>query len=148
MVLVIDSDVPWIPVVNRPSDGAAIYYVDIGPLKSQIQLWHVPARLFAAANSKVAMEQIAAYVRDHGLVNQATVSERRAAAITRHRRALAELEAAEQPKDGVITGEYLTACVRGLLEGENAVIPDRGGHAQQDRGGAFAAEPAGLGAAP
>ena len=38
--LVIDSDVPWIPAVNRPSDGAAIYYVDVDPLKSQIQLWH------------------------------------------------------------------------------------------------------------
>lgn len=122
VVLVIDSDVPWIPAVNRPSEGAAIYCVDIDPLKSQIQLWHVPARLFAAANSKVAVEQIAAYVRDNDLADPAAVSERRAVAVTRHHRALAEREAAEQPKDGVITGEYLTACVRRLLEGEDALI--------------------------
>ncbi len=122
VVLVIDSDVPWIPAVNRPSDDAAIYYVDIDPLKSRIQLWHVPARRFAAANSKVAVEQIAAYVRDNDLADQATVSERRAVAVARHQRALAEREAAEQPKDGVITGEYLTACVRRLLDGEDALV--------------------------
>jgi acetolactate synthase-1/2/3 large subunit len=122
VVLVIDSDVPWIPSVSRPSDGAAVYYVDIDPLKSQMQLWDVPARRFAAANSKVAVEQIAAYVRDHGLVDDAAVSGRRAAAAARHQRALAEQEAAETPGDGVITGEYLTACVRRLLAGEDALI--------------------------
>jgi acetolactate synthase I/II/III large subunit len=122
VVLVIDSDVPWIPAVNRPSDGAAIYYVDIDPLKSQIQLWHVPARVFAAANSKVAVEQIAAFVRENDLADPAAVSERRRVAHTRHQRALAEQEAAERPPDGVITGEYLTACLRRLLEGEDALV--------------------------
>jgi acetolactate synthase I/II/III large subunit len=122
VVLVIDSDVPWISAVNRPSDDAAIYYVDIDPLKSQMQLWHVPARVFAAANSKVAVEQIAAYVRDNDLADPAAVRQRRAAALSRHQRALAEQEAAEQPKDGVITSEYLTACVRRLLEGEDALV--------------------------
>jgi acetolactate synthase I/II/III large subunit len=122
VVLVIDSDVPWIPSVNRPSDGAAVYYVDIDPLKLQMQLWHVPTRLSATANSKVAVEQIAAYVRDHDLVDEEAVSERRAAAVARHELALAGREAAEEPKDGVITAEYLTACVRRLLDGEDALI--------------------------
>jgi hypothetical protein len=40
-----------------------------------LQLWRVPARLFAAANSKVATEQIAAYVRDNDLADPAAVSE-------------------------------------------------------------------------
>jgi acetolactate synthase-1/2/3 large subunit len=122
VVLVLDSDVPWIPAVNRPSPGAAIYCVDIDPVKSQMQMWHVPARRFALANSKVAVEQIAAFVRDHDLVNQAEAGERRAAARARHQHALAAQEAAEQPRDGVITGEYLTACVRRLLEAEDALI--------------------------
>ena len=122
VVLVIDSDVPWISAVNRPSDGAAIYYVDIDPLKSQIQLWHVPARVFAAANSKVAVEQIAAFVRDNDLADPAAVLERTETALARHQRALAAQEAAERPEDGVITGEYLTACLRRLLEGEDALV--------------------------
>jgi acetolactate synthase-1/2/3 large subunit len=122
VILVIDSDVPWIPAVNRPAPGAEIYYVDIDPLKSQIQLWHVPARRFAAANSKVAVQQIAACVRDHRLGDQAAIAERRAAAVARHQRSLAEREAAERPRDGVITAEYLTACVRRLLEGEDVIV--------------------------
>jgi len=122
VVLVIDSDVPWISAVNRPSDGAAIYYVDIDPLKSQIQLWHVPARVFAAANSKVAVEQIAAFVRDNDLADPEAVRVRWETALARHQRALAAQEAAERPEDGVITGEYLTACLRRLLEGEDALV--------------------------
>jgi acetolactate synthase-1/2/3 large subunit len=122
VVLAIDSDVPWIPLVNRPPADAAVYYVDVDPLKSRMQLWHVPARLFAAANSKVAVEQVAAYVRDHDLAGGAAVSERRAAAAARHRQALAQREAAEQPEDGVITAEYLTACVRRLLDGQDALV--------------------------
>ena len=134
VILVIDSDVPWIPAVNKPAPDAAIYYVDIDPLKSQMQLWHVPARRFAAANSKVAVGQIAAFVRTllargttpgtpgNDLADQTVVAARRAAASLRHQRALAEREAAEQPEDGVITAEYLTACVRRLLEGEDALV--------------------------
>jgi acetolactate synthase I/II/III large subunit len=122
VILVLDSDVPWIPSVNRPAAGAAIYYVDIDPLKSQMQLWDVPARQFAAANSKVAVEQIAAFVREHDLVDSAVVAERRTAAAARRRRELDRREAAEQPRDDVITPEYLTACVRRLLDGEDAIV--------------------------
>ena len=44
VVLVIDSDVPWIPVVSRPRDDAAIYHIDIDPLKQQMPLWYIHAR--------------------------------------------------------------------------------------------------------
>jgi acetolactate synthase-1/2/3 large subunit len=122
VILVLDSDVPWIPIVNRPSDGAEIYCVDIDPLKSQMQLWEVPARRFAAADSKVAIEQIANVVMSYGLVDDTAVSARRAEAERRHAQVLAEVAAAEQPRDDAITVEYLTACVRRVLEGEDALI--------------------------
>ena len=122
VILVLDSDVPWIPAVNRPAPGAAIYYVDIDPLKATMQLWDFPARRFAAADSKVAVEQIAGRVRAKGIRAEAALTARRAAAAARHQRALAAQEAAERPADDVITAEYLTACVRRLLEGEDALV--------------------------
>jgi acetolactate synthase I/II/III large subunit len=122
VILVLDSDVPWIPAVNKPGPDAAIYYVDIDPLKSQMLLWDVPARRFAAANSKVAVEQIARFVRDNDLADPGAVARRLTAAAARHERELAAREAAEQPRDGVITAEYLTACVRRLLDGEDALV--------------------------
>ena len=77
--------------------------------------------LFAAANSKVAVEQIAASVRDHDLLmttwrSRTAGGGRHPAPASPHRR-----EAAEQPRDDVITAEYLTACVRRLLDGEDAM---------------------------
>jgi acetolactate synthase I/II/III large subunit len=122
VILVIDSDVPWIPAVNRPAADAAIYHVDVDPLKATMQLWDFPARRFAAASSKLAVAQIAGFVRAHGLADEAALASRRAAAAARHQRALAAQEAAERSADGVITAEYLTACVRRLLEGEDALV--------------------------
>ena len=77
VILVIDSDVPWIPAVNRPSAGAAVYCVDVDPLKSQMSMWHVPARRFAAASARVAVEQITRFVRDKIHLDAAAVEVRR-----------------------------------------------------------------------
>ena len=78
VILVADSDVPWIPAVNRPADGAVIYCIDSDPLKDQLPLWHVPARRFVAADSRVAVAQISAFIRDHGLADEEMVAARRA----------------------------------------------------------------------
>ena len=122
VILVIDSDVPWIPAVNRPSAGAAIYYVDVDPLKTQMSMWHVPARRFAAASSRLAVEQITRFVRDNVLID-ASVEVRRIEVMEASQARRAALDALEQPgSDGVITAEYLTACVRRLLADENALI--------------------------
>jgi acetolactate synthase-1/2/3 large subunit len=123
MILAIDSDVPWITAVNRPSAGAAIYCVDVDPLKDQMNMWHVPARRFATASARVAAEQIARFVRDNRLADPTVVGVRREAAARAHDQELAERAGREQPRsDGAITAEYLTACVRRLLAGEDALV--------------------------
>ena len=123
VILAIDSDVPWITAVNRPSAGAAIYCVDVDPLKAQMNMWHVPARRFAAASARVAVEQIARFVRDNRLAVPGVVEARREAAARAHAQEQAERAEREQSRsDGVITAEYLTACVRRLLDGEDALI--------------------------
>jgi len=123
VILAIDSDVPWITAVNRPSAGAAIYCVDVDPLKAQMNMWHVPARRFAAASARVAVEQIARFVRDNNLAAPGVVEARREAAARAHAQEQAERARREQPRrDGVITAEYLTACVRRLLDGEDALV--------------------------
>ena len=59
VVLVLDSDVPYIESNNKPSDDATLYVIDNDPIKAGMSLWHVPARRSAAANSKVAVAQLA-----------------------------------------------------------------------------------------
>ncbi len=123
VILVADSDVPWIPAVNRPAADAVIYCIDSDPLKDQLPLWHVPARRFAAAASRVALAQINAFIRDNGLVDDGVVAARRAENKAIHDRQRAEWAEQEQPRDdGAITPQYLTACVREALAGEEALV--------------------------
>src|SRR6185437_15580281 len=123
VILVLDSDVPWIPAVNKPSPGAAIYYVDVDPVKPAIMTWYTPARRFAAASTKVAVEQITAYLAaSPDLVRPQAVDQRRRSQAARHALALAALDEAERPLDDAITAEYLTACVRRLIEDTDAIV--------------------------
>jgi acetolactate synthase-1/2/3 large subunit len=121
VLLVLDSDVPYIESNSRPADDAAIYVVDIDPVKAGMSLWHVPAKRSAAANSRVAVRQIAEAVREHGF-DSGLVEERRARVTAEHDAQRAAWEAREHPVDGVITPEYLTACVRDLLAGQDALV--------------------------
>ncbi len=121
VVLVLDSDIPYIPANNRPSPDAAIYVVDVDPLKYGMTLWHVPARRSAAADGKVALEQITAAVRARQLDTQ-LIEARRAEVTAAHDAQRAAWDALERPEAGVITPRYLTACVRDLLAGEDALV--------------------------
>jgi len=120
--LAIDSDVPWIYVTSKPAPDAEIYGIDIDPLKSQMPMWHIPARRYAAANSRLALAQITGYLRDHGLADPDVVTERRTDVTARHDAQRAACDLREQPEDGVIPPQYLTACVRDTLAGEDALF--------------------------
>jgi acetolactate synthase-1/2/3 large subunit len=117
VILVLDSDVPWIPAINKPSSDASVYYVDVDPVKPAIMTWYTPAKRFAAASTKVAVEQITECLRGQTLPAGA-IAQRRRVAAERHARLIAALEEAEQPRDDVITAEYLSACVRRLISSE------------------------------
>lgn len=121
MVLVVDSDIPYIPVNNSPGPDAAIYVVDTDPLKSSMTMWDVPARRCASASSRVALRQIASSVRAHGF-DAGAVETRRAAVTAAHDERRAAWDALETPVSGQITPQYLTACVRELLAAEDALV--------------------------
>ncbi|HYY17228.1 MAG TPA: thiamine pyrophosphate-requiring protein [Streptosporangiaceae bacterium] len=122
VILAIDCDVPWIQVTSKPAAGAEIYCVDIDPLKSGMAMWHIPARRFAAADSRLALAQITAYVRDHHLADEALVRGRRADVTARHDMLRAERDQRETPDNGVITPQYLAACVRDALADDDPLF--------------------------
>jgi acetolactate synthase-1/2/3 large subunit len=115
VILVVDSHVPWIPATSRPSPDAAIYVIDVDPLRPTMPLWQIAARRFAAADSQVALAQIAR-------LEAQVVERRRAELAAAHQARIAALDELEQPADGVITPRYLTACVRDLLAGTDSLV--------------------------
>jgi len=119
VILVLGSDVPWIPGHNRPDAAARSYVVDPDPLKAAMPLWHVPARRYAGANLATAVRQLSGRLAERGRLDQATVRARAERLRAAHDAQRARWAAAERPApDGTITPEYLVACVR------DAVPPD------------------------
>lgn len=121
VILVLGSDVPWIPVSNRPAAGARIYVVDIDPVKEQMPLWHVPASRYARADLATALRQISGRLAERDRLDRAAVAARARRAAAVHDAQRASWAALEQPGDGVITPAYLVACVREAL-GPDALV--------------------------
>jgi acetolactate synthase-1/2/3 large subunit len=152
VVLVIDSDVPWIPSVNRPRPDAVIYHLDVDPLKPWAPLWYLKARRAFHADALTAIRQINARL-DRMPIDPEAVAIRFAHFAARHRRRTDALAKRERPAGDVITPEFLTACVRRqiardaivLSEGitNYAVISDHMG--QRDSGTLFTSGASSLG---
>ena len=124
VILVVDSDVPWIPQINKPSRDATIIHIDVDPLKQQMPLWYIGAEQMYRADAGIALGQINAHL-DGVKVNDSLVSERRSHYERRHAERAAHLRSLERPTSDVITPEYLTACV-GKAIGPEAIVLSEG----------------------
>jgi acetolactate synthase-1/2/3 large subunit len=118
-ILVLDSDVPWIPLINRPAAQAYILHIDVDPLKAQMPLWYLRAARAWRADAATALRQINAAL-DTLSIDAAAVRERTAALGRRHEQLRAERLQLEQPGE-LLTAEYVTAQVREAI-GEDALV--------------------------
>ena len=84
VVLVIDSDVPWIPTVSRPAAGARIFHIDVDPLKEQMPLWYIGARRTLRADAATALRPAQPARRSSTRDRRGAVEERRAHLRRRH----------------------------------------------------------------
>ncbi len=124
-ILVLESDVPWIPQINRPSPTARIVHIDTDPLKEQMPLWYIRARRIHRADATLALRQINAQL-DSMPIDSAAVRERTAHYARQHAQRRSDLERAEQrPSSGALTAEFLTARTREAV-GEKAIVLSEG----------------------
>ncbi|MBS0562374.1 MAG: thiamine pyrophosphate-requiring protein [Proteobacteria bacterium] len=121
LVLVIDSDVPWIPTVSRPRAGARIFHIDVDPLKQQMPLWYIPAQQVFRADAATALRQVAAALEGRA-PSPALLEARRAHHAALHAARAARLEEREAEPVGAITPEYLTACLRAHIDERTIVV--------------------------
>jgi acetolactate synthase I/II/III large subunit len=124
LVLVIDSDVPWIPLINSPSESAQIIHIDVDPLKQQMPLWYIHAQQVYRADAATALRQLNQRLETMKLDARA-VAERRDHYAKRHAERSAELERVERARSDELTPEYLTACVRDAI-GPDAIVLSEG----------------------
>jgi len=112
LVLVLDSDVPWIPAFNKPSDGVKICHIDIDPLKERTPLWYISATQVFRADCATALRQI----------NSRLDGTRKSPYGETHDAWVAELARREKPQPDVITAEYVTACVRRQIDRDTVIV--------------------------
>lgn len=58
VVLIIDSDIPYIPVHNKPRSDAQIFHIDVDVLKENMGMFHIDAMLRCKADAELALTQI------------------------------------------------------------------------------------------
>jgi acetolactate synthase-1/2/3 large subunit len=117
--------VPWIPTINRPAEEAAIYHINIDPLKPGTPLWYIGATQCFQADALTALRQLNAHLEGESAPDPAAVAARRQRYAERQRKRAQELSIRERLDAGVITPAYLTACLRRRL-GEDWIILNEG----------------------
>ena len=120
-VLVLESDVPWIPTVNRPGPEACIYHIDVDPLKERFPLWHIPARAVFRADAASVLAAINRRLAE-ARIDEQRIETRRARLRRRHEALARRLAEREQPAGGTITPEYAIAALRRHLDAETIVL--------------------------
>jgi acetolactate synthase-1/2/3 large subunit len=124
VVLVLDSDVPWIPTLSKPSAAATVYQIDCDPLKQQMPLWYIPALRQFRADAATALAQMNAAL-DGMKVDDADVKARLAHYQARHEARDRALQERERADGQSITIEYLTARVREHI-GDDYIVLNEG----------------------
>ncbi|MAP17825.1 MAG: acetolactate synthase [Aurantimonas sp.] len=120
-VIVIDSDVPWIPTISKPAADATIIHLDVDPLKEAMPLWYIGARHAFCTDAATALAQLNAGL--DARQPAAEIVDRRshhhAAASATRREGLVALEAGAPD---AITPEFATACVRRHIDADTIVL--------------------------
>ncbi|MCL2122153.1 MAG: thiamine pyrophosphate-requiring protein [Clostridiales bacterium] len=122
VILVLDSDTPWIPALTKPAEGCRIFYLDIDPLKEDIPLWYIPSERFMKADSYTALKQI------NGRLDQRS-GEPDPAMLAARREKYGQMKAENQEKrvaaekmPPVMTAAYLSACVREIMDQDTILV--------------------------
>ena len=120
VILVVDSDVPYIPTQVTPRSDTTIVQIDVDPIKERIPLWSFPLTSAIRADSARALELVAGYAAElltDG--DKARIETRRAELTARHneRRAARKASAQAMQNTRPLTAEWLGYCI-GQLQRE------------------------------
>ncbi|GAA5906270.1 hypothetical protein JCM5296_000300 [Sporobolomyces johnsonii] len=116
-ILVIDSDIPWIPLLTKPQASAEIFHIDCDPLKERMAFHACPALVRAKADSALALEQLCDHASTLSLPTS-SIEARRASLVEKKASLTASLRALEAPEEGnpeIMTAPLIVATYRRLI---------------------------------
>ena len=126
-ILIVDCDVPYVPVEAKPSPDASIYWIDTDPVKDSIPLFTFPADIRLQADTSKALPALAETVKQGLTPSDIQRIEKRAATIAerhRERREQQEQSAAAASNQMPIVPEWLTYCINQAIDPETIVLDE------------------------
>ncbi|TDL15025.1 thiamine diphosphate-binding protein [Rickenella mellea] len=121
VVLVIDSDIPWIPMRNKPLKDARIFHVDVDVLKDNIGMFHIDAELRCRADAEVALTQLLEGIRTPNLDSLSNRTAQIRQAREENANMLQRLENIV-PVDGSITVPHMLSVLRKSIPSNTLVL--------------------------
>jgi acetolactate synthase-1/2/3 large subunit len=127
VILIVDSDVPYIPVNTKPGPDAQLIQIDIDPIKPSIPLWVFPTdSLMHADSSKAipAMNEILSEILTEA--DRARIEERIETIKEHHqRRRQEDLDLVmEHGARDVITPQWLSHCISEAIDKDTILLDE------------------------
>src|ERR1700730_4472574 len=113
LIIVIDTDVPWIPHLRAPGAGTNVIHLGVNPIYDRYPIWGFPSDLAVQADSAVALPMLTESLAQMRAAHQSAIERRAARIAQQHQRLVAatqaEIEAAAG--DRHITLEWIAHCL-------------------------------------
>jgi acetolactate synthase I/II/III large subunit len=121
LVLVLDSDIPWIGAHNRPAAAARVHHIDLDVLKEQMPLFYIPAICRAKADCAVALIQLDAALKQNP-PSADLIAARKAHWGRLRESVVARRENEARAAQGQVTSISLMAALRGLIDDDTIIV--------------------------
>jgi acetolactate synthase-1/2/3 large subunit len=121
VILLVESDVPWLPATVTLRPEVQVFHVDPDPSKASMPLWSYPVDVAVQADGPVALAAIAAELRRLA-DQQPAVAQRLADRVARLRGRPTELP--ELPESGPLTPIGVMRALSAVIDAEDIVVEE------------------------
>lgn len=118
VILVIDCDVPWIPSLHRPREGAHVLHLGVDPLQGRYPVWGFPVSAALVADPAVAVPLLTAALGKHRAGREEAIAQRFRRLAQEHdaQRARWRQEAKEAGRSQALTFEWVSHCLNQIKD--------------------------------
>ena len=119
VVLILDSEVPWIPALAAPPASATVLQIDTDPVKATMPLWSYPVDLALTADTAIALPLLA------GELRRLADPPRTARWVERREQVACRLAQIRQQWDALAGSDQPGATPHAMMQALNKVLPPR-----------------------
>lgn len=124
LVILLDVDVPWIPLFHSLRDDARVAHIHIDPLMPDMGLWSFPCDLLMGGSTAAALPVLTELVRERRTTAQRVVADKRTDAVRARHRQLHEAQAGTPPSRGPATPADVARTVAAAVGDDTVVVDD------------------------